>query len=321
MIFGKVVRPSAMSLRWAFRYGSWNPTEEEWLKACASVQLEECHRVSQFCYKRDAKASLVGRLLLRKAVSSLLGIPYKEIIFNRTAAGKPFLMNSGVPAGFSVNISHQGSFTVLAAEIDRQVGIDTMDIARPANTSIQYFFRLMSSKFTESEWEYIRNGSSISPQTECALPNSPADCTEQEQLGRFYRMWCLKESFIKADGKGLQISLQRMSFTPVEPGLSPSENMLSVGTVLHFDGALSSSWQFHEGYLDDTHLVCVCIGPEVTAANPLSSSPTSSMTNCFTHFTVEQLLDSVEEIHPKDRKWWNEFEPREEVPRGQSAPT
>ena len=64
-----------------------------------------------------------GRLLLRRAVHTQLDIPWTDITFARTKRGKPYLANTepdGIQ-GFSVNVSHHGNFTVLAASKSYQV--------------------------------------------------------------------------------------------------------------------------------------------------------------------------------------------------------
>ncbi len=53
------------SLRWAFRFGAWSPTEEEWSLAARCVQPEEKQRIARFMFKRDAKSAMVRFLLTR----------------------------------------------------------------------------------------------------------------------------------------------------------------------------------------------------------------------------------------------------------------
>ncbi len=65
------------------------------------------------------------------------------------------------------------------------------------------FFHLMRRQFTPREWEAIRVGEE-----------------EEQQLRTFYRHWCLKESFVKADGGGLGWNLQRLNFVVSRGGLN-----------------------------------------------------------------------------------------------------
>lgn len=66
-----------------------------------------------------------GRLLIRKAITECLNLPYKEIKLGRTEKGKPFLVNL-VQESFSFNVSHNGEFAVLAASRNGNIGIDVM---------------------------------------------------------------------------------------------------------------------------------------------------------------------------------------------------
>ncbi len=116
----------------------------------------------------------------------------------RSPKGRPYFTGGG-GQDWDFNVSHQGSFVVLAAERDDrrsdgaplQVGVDVMKLTSPQE-DLNRFFRLMRRQFTSAEWEQIRR--------------------EEEQLKTFYRHWCLKESFVKADGRGLNWELQRLSF-------------------------------------------------------------------------------------------------------------
>ena len=56
------MRPSRMagSLRWAFNFGEWAPSQQEWLLGAQSIQAEEKERIGKFVFKKDSKASMVG---------------------------------------------------------------------------------------------------------------------------------------------------------------------------------------------------------------------------------------------------------------------
>ena len=47
------------SLRWAFRFGSWKPTQEEWILGARCVQSEERERIGKFVFKKDGKSAMV----------------------------------------------------------------------------------------------------------------------------------------------------------------------------------------------------------------------------------------------------------------------
>ena len=77
----------------------------------------------------------IGRLLLRKAASECLGMPYNDICFARTDKGKPYITNShSHMPGFNVNISHQGDYAVLVADACHDVGVDIMKVEYPSKS-------------------------------------------------------------------------------------------------------------------------------------------------------------------------------------------
>ncbi|XP_043928536.1 L-aminoadipate-semialdehyde dehydrogenase-phosphopantetheinyl transferase isoform X2 [Protopterus annectens] len=234
---------SMESVRWAFRYGAWSPTRVEWLLAARCVQPEEKDRIGQFIYTKDAKAAMVGRLLMRKVIAEKLHIPWNEIILQRTAKGKPFLTNS-VPSmlsTFNFNISHQGDYAVLAAEPVLQVGVDVMKTSLPARGSVPEFFRIMKRQFTDLEWNVIKSSGS-----------------EWEQMDMFHRHWALKESFIKAVGVGVGFNLQRIEFH-VSP-LRINTEQVCKETAMFLDGEHEEEWAFEETKLDNDHHVAVALG-------------------------------------------------------------
>ncbi|XP_030600598.1 L-aminoadipate-semialdehyde dehydrogenase-phosphopantetheinyl transferase isoform X2 [Archocentrus centrarchus] len=235
------------SVRWAFRYGSWTPSRSDWLFAARCIQREEKERIGEFLFAKDAKSAMAGRLLLRKFVFEKMGIPWSEIRLERSPRGKPYLaapvkVSSESELAWSFNLSHQGDYTVLAAEQGRQVGVDIMKIAMPGSSSVPEFFRIMTRQFTAHEWSSIQSAGS-----------------ERQQLAGFYRHWALKESFIKAIGTGLGFNLQRVEFhLPSEP---LTQGRVLHQTKMHLDEEEEEDWVFEESLLDADHHVAVALGP------------------------------------------------------------
>ncbi|XP_058041624.1 L-aminoadipate-semialdehyde dehydrogenase-phosphopantetheinyl transferase isoform X2 [Ahaetulla prasina] len=231
------------SVRWAFSYRAWAPCCEEWLLAMRLVQPEEKKRIEQFVFGRDAKAAMAGRLMIRKLIAERLKIPWNKIQLQRTSQGKPVLINAlrSTQSNFSFNVSHQGNYTVLAAEPDCQVGIDIMKTTMPGSGSIPDFFKLMKRQFTEEEWRVIKS-----------MKN------EWLQLDMFHRHWALKESFVKAIGVGIGFDLQRIEFnvSPVELEVGKTYNE----TIVLLDGEEEKEWTFEETRLDDCHHIAVALG-------------------------------------------------------------
>jgi len=126
---------------------------QEWEFCLGCVGLAEAARIRRFRFRKDAKLAMAGRLLLLQAAARLLRLPSPQLArFERSPRGRPvlvwihfgrlsplgwLLIDSGlwqvnpVPEGLScatldLNISHHGSWVVLAAEGDAEVGVDVV---------------------------------------------------------------------------------------------------------------------------------------------------------------------------------------------------
>ena len=224
-------------VRWAFNSFFWHPSKESLLKALSSISLAERERIQKFHFKRDFKASLAGRLMIRKCIHRQLGIPWGSIHLGRTEKSKPIMLDD--QSSLSFNVSHQGKFVVLAASNTSVVGVDVMDSSRPNNTTIDNFFKLMRRQFTDPEWQFIHSW--------------PDD---QSKLNAFYRLWCLKESVVKAQGGGIGTSsADRMRFDVATRDLTIGEYVTD--SVLYEDDKLNTGWAFAETKLDEDHIATV----------------------------------------------------------------
>ncbi|XP_077783164.1 L-aminoadipate-semialdehyde dehydrogenase-phosphopantetheinyl transferase [Podarcis muralis] len=290
-------------VRWAFSYGTWVPRREDWLLSMCVVQPEERERIEQFVFRRDAKAAVAGRLLIRKLIAEKLKIPWNEIKLRRTSKGKPVLANdlSSAHSSFSFNVSHQGNYAVLAAEPDCQAGIDVTKTSMPGSGSIPEFFRIMKRQFTEEEWRAIKSMNS-----------------EWLQLDMFHRHWALKESFIKAIGVGIGFDLQRIEFN-----VSPLQ--LEVGktykdTVMLLDGEEEKQWSFEETRLDDCHHVAVALGkPGEFGEKPSAVLSSAATQTTFTTLTFDDLVASAAPLAPEDPACWDSFCAKQESPTRQGS--
>lgn len=229
------------SVRWAFDVTSWKPTESQWLLAMTCIQAEEKDRIGRFVFKKDAKSSLIGRLLMRKYVAENSNIPYSQIKFDRDAKGKPFL--DTVNSLLKINVSHQGRFAVLAGENSGiNVGVDVMKMEYTGGKGIAEFFRLMTRHFSSHEWENIHREKS-----------------DDLKLGSFCRHWSLKESYVKATGTGITVDLQQISF---QPKTNLQVGIVASDTLLYTNGVKKVDWCFEETLLDTEHCVSVALNKE-----------------------------------------------------------
>ena len=127
----------------------------------------------------SAGAALLLHLALREA-----GVPEDRMCFLMRGEGKPCLATGEV----SFNLSHSG--TVAACAVSPfEIGCDVERIGNGGLPIARRFFHP-----AEVGW----------------LTSSPED----ERDVRFYRLWTLKESFVKATGEGMRLPLASFSAVP-----------------------------------------------------------------------------------------------------------
>ncbi|XP_059094773.1 L-aminoadipate-semialdehyde dehydrogenase-phosphopantetheinyl transferase-like [Tigriopus californicus] len=287
-----------ISLRWAFHVARWQPSPLQWRRACAGLDPEEVERISQFQYQSDAKASLVGQIMFRRAAWDSLHGLFQDIHCLRSPKGKPQVVCDGViPLWFDANVAHQGDWVVLAAEFVNpqdqvRVGVDVMRL-NDQRGDINRFFHLMKRKFTPLEWVMIRN------------PKDSQCCSAEEQLRMFYRYWALKESFVKADGLGLGWNLQKIQFHITSP-LPSCDSLHPVqDTCVQVLGAAdeTSKWTFQELILKDgQHCMSVAI------KNDNTRNVSSTITRYVEDF--EDLIPVEFEDELSEETWddnWKKF--------------
>ena len=147
------------------------------------VSIERRKKIYKFIRKEDADRSLIADILLREALIENFKIENDNIFFNYGKYGKPRLINH---ESINFNISHSGNWVVCAIN-DHEVGIDIEKIE-------DIDFDIAKSFFSEKEYIDLMN----------------KDINKRKDY--FYDLWTLKESYIKACGKGLSLDLRSFSF-------------------------------------------------------------------------------------------------------------
>lgn len=185
------------------------------LMSFPSVHKQE--GIKRFRNSEDALRTLISDILARTIVHEQLKIDKRKVIFHNGEYGKPYL-ESVTP--FHFNLSHSGRWVVCAAD-NEPVGID-IELVKPIDLTYAKHFLT---------------------QDECVeLFSYP----ESERLEYFYQLWTLKESYIKAIGKGLFLPLQ--SFT-----------ISTKGRGNYFDTAIDGKpWYFKCYQLDSQYKAAVC---------------------------------------------------------------
>lgn len=160
---------------------------EEFSTLLNKVTKERRKKVLQFRQKDDQLRSLFSELLIHFIIGNKCESIHPEIEFLYNEYGKPYLKQTETCLHF--NISHSGDWIVCVTD-KQQVGIDVEEI-RPIDLCLANRF------FSEKEVFQLK------------------ETKEEKKLSEFYNLWTLKESYIKAVGKGLSIPLDSFSILTV----------------------------------------------------------------------------------------------------------
>lgn len=275
------------AIRWAFNWKEWNPSEREFQYAVACVQSDEKTRLGKFVYRKDVRASLAGRLLMRKFVNEYADLPYDKIIFVRDEHNRPVLKDHSTVVSF--NVSHHGSYTVLAGEIRNvKLGVDIMSLEYIRGKSVSEFLNTMKRNFSPAEWEEIEG--------------SVAEKPEMERISMFYRHWALKESYLKALGIGVLIDLKSLDFRTRS---ELSKDSVTTDTVLYIDG-IKQDWLFEETLLDSQH--CVAVALQENESSRSQSHNTFEMIDC------DKLVERAIPLFPIDTVYTAQYFAKSEKP-------
>lgn len=119
-----------------------------------------------------------SEVISKKILSKELGVPFQNIRIKKGVFGKPFL--EGGERHF--NISYSKNMLLIATD-NTPIGVDIEYVKeiREIDSLVQHFYSKEKHSFYKTK--------------------------NSEKLQFFYRLWVLKESYIKAIGKGLSCSL------------------------------------------------------------------------------------------------------------------
>jgi len=138
---------------------------------------------------------IASRGELRIRLASYCGTRPERLSFGVGPHGKPFLREPATPIQF--NLSHSGSLVALVVTSGIPCGIDIERVRSKISDQA-----LAQRFFCSRENEWLRS-----------LP-------EDQMRHGFFRLWSVKESILKADGRGISASLSAIDASGVMDGTS-----------------------------------------------------------------------------------------------------
>ncbi|MCG7497289.1 4'-phosphopantetheinyl transferase superfamily protein [Vibrio sp. Of7-15] len=213
---------------------------------------DELVKVERYRKAEDRQKALFVRCCLRAVLSHYFPLPPNEWKFEYGDKGKPRLCHTQrLSSGIEFNISHSGEHLVIAvmkknhADDVIELGVD---IER-SRSDIQ-IASILPHHFTLFEHSELQ-----------ALPS-------EQQRQRFFDLWVLKESYIKAKGLGLALSLKSFGFDLVS--MVP-EHLLVEGSDIYLEcyrgiqlqllapSQDGSEWNVFFGRIDDHYRFAVSL--------------------------------------------------------------
>ncbi len=192
-----------------------------WNEVSRHVTPDEHKKAQNFVFEADRRTYLAAHSLKRAVLSWADQTVYPlDWRFTEGPYGKPSIEGR---ADLHFNISHCRGLVACALRFGCPVGVDVEWIGRPAPIEVaQHFFSA-----AEAEW--------LARQPDTARHHG------------FFRLWTLKEAYIKAVGRGLLHPLSAFSISVESLTLSS----------LNSDFGASQEWHFHQACVGTEHILAV----------------------------------------------------------------
>ncbi len=145
---------------------------------------DELQRAARFRIPAARERFIAARAALRIILARYGEVDPQSLRFDYHRAGKPYLA-SGARPELRFSVSHSHTMALFGVALGREIGVD---LERVRETGVDYE-GIAHRFFSPSEAALL----------DAVAPESRADL--------FFRLWTLKESYVKARGEGLRIPL------------------------------------------------------------------------------------------------------------------
>lgn len=150
------------------------------------LSVDELERARRFHFEKDQRRFIIARGILRKILSSYLGMEPHQIRFEYTSHGKPILAANSASNNLTFNLSHSGRIVLYGISRGGNIGIDIERIKEHLD-----FWQIAQRFFSPGEISSLERMDKVN------------------QTAGFFQNWARKEAFIKATGKGVSFPLER----------------------------------------------------------------------------------------------------------------
>lgn len=202
------------------------------------MSQDEKKKQARYRFAKHRHDSLITRALARCVLSRYCTKKPHEWEFCYNKHGKPQIVRGPDDLPLKFNLSHTKGLVACVVALDQDVGIDVEYTRKKTDVS-----KIAARFFSPTEARTIKE-----------LPRPV-------QKKMFFNIWTLKESYIKARGKGLSIGLDRFSFYLSEAGVPR----------VFFDKSLENnpdSWRFFLLEPTKAHKAAIALRKQEGSAEP-----------------------------------------------------
>ncbi|WP_283104595.1 4'-phosphopantetheinyl transferase family protein [Shewanella olleyana] len=224
---------------------------------------DEVKKVDRFIQQSSRDQGLMVRGYLRSVLSRFASVEPQQWQFEYGEKGKPRLTaEQFAETGLQFNLSHSGDWLL--------IGVANTYGTAQQHTEIELGVDIERRRET-TNIHSILNHYFSKPEESALLA-----LTEDKHRERFFDLWALKESYIKAKGLGLALSLKSFAFDlsaaslgelqvndetiTIQQGVPLSLLKASDSDGLLEDFVIAPQWHCYLGKLDDLYRFAVSIG-------------------------------------------------------------
>lgn len=153
-----------------------------------TLSNDEITRSNSFYFKKDKIRYITAKGILRNIIGRYTQLKSETIEFVYNRFGKPYLITNQNSQKLYFNIAHSHDYVVYAFTKNIDIGVDLelcQDISDLEEVA-EYFFSC-------DEYLYLQT------------------LSDKKKQDYFYKIWTLKEAFVKATGLGLSYDLRQIS--------------------------------------------------------------------------------------------------------------
>ena len=196
---------------WAWDYGCSAEVVNQYI---ALLSPDEYFRMQKFRFEKDRIRYTISHAILRIVLGRYLDTYPSSISFYRNEFGKPHLSQTLSTPRLTFNLSHTNRLGVLAIAADFEIGVDIEEVRPVECGTVERYF---------------------SPHEQSSLMALEGN----DWLEGFYNCWTRKEAILKAEGLGLNASLDAFDVS-----LSPHKKPEVL--AVRANSKLTSNWHLVE---------------------------------------------------------------------------